>query len=69
VNAALGVGIWGLATLVLLVAAGASLWRHSRDRATLADWLAAAAPDRSAEVRQAPTTSPGPARDTGCRVG
>ena len=68
-NAALGLGIWGLATLVLLVSAGVSLWRRGQDRTTVATWLSAVPADGSADAGRDLATTPGLARDSRPRVG
>ena len=67
-NAALGVGIWGLATMLLLVSAGVSLWRHGRDRTTLATWLSALPADGSGDADRELSTTPRLARDLRSRV-
>ena len=67
-NAALGLGIWGLATLVLLVSAGVSLWRHGRDRTTLSPWLSALPGDGSGDAGRNLSSTPRLARDTRPRV-
>ena len=66
-NAALGVGIWGLATMVLLVSAGLSLWRRGRDRTTLATWLSGVPTAGSADAGRDLAT-PRLARDSRPRV-